>query len=206
MPKVCIIGGGFSYSRMFTEKGWGVVDFMTQADMVQFCGGEDVSPEFYGEHLHPATYCNRRRDEYEAKLYQQALLLGIPMAGICRGGQFLNVMNGGSLYQHVQNHALKTTHACKSEMLSQVVDVTSTHHQMMRMGDGAVLEGWSWNLSPRKETCEDGTIRVVEEKEEPEVVYYPDTNSLCFQPHPEFLGAERTRAYYFECLHHYLNI
>ncbi|MNR49918.1 hypothetical protein D3C85_1693660 [compost metagenome] len=39
-----------------------------------------------------------------------------------------------------------------------------------------------------------------------EAMFYKDTNSLCFQPHPEFYGAHSTREYYFELLERYLGL
>jgi len=189
---------------MFTQLGWEVVDYLESADMVQFCGGADVSPDLHGEHQHPATFSDRRRDLYEAEIYQKALAKALPMAGICRGGQLLNVLNGGGLYQHVTGHAVRGTHAVFSSILEGSVQVTSTHHQMMIAGDGGFLEAWADNLSPTKERCPNGFIIQEENPVEPEVIFYEDTYSLCFQPHPEFFGAEECKAYYFRCLETYL--
>lgn len=204
MPKVMIVHGGATYARMFTELGWDVVDHMDQADLIQFCGGEDVSPDFYGELPHPTTHSNRRRDEIEAGIYQKALAASLPMAGICRGAQLLNVLNGGGLYQHVTGHSIGGTHDCWSRLTESYVPVTSTHHQMMRLGDGAFLEGWAENLSPVKDTNPNGWIVPCINSIEPEVVFYEATHSLCFQPHPEHYGADSCRAYYFRCLETYL--
>lgn len=205
MRKVLIVGGGYSYQLMFEQLGWEIVQDLDQTDLVQFTGGEDVSPIYYGETPHPTTHYNPRRDEYEAGIYLACIERSIPIAGICRGGQFLNVMNGGKLIQHVSGHAIRTTHPCHSELLGKKVDVTSTHHQMMVVGDGGYLDGWSYKLASRKETCPNGYTMVVEQPYEPEVIYYEETNCLCFQPHPEHYGAVDTRSYYFTCLNEFLN-
>src|SRR5690554_3184603 len=95
---------------MFINRGHKVVQTAEEADLVCFIGGEDVQPSLYGEHDHPSTHTNPARDEMEEKLFHYCLNEGIPMAGICRGAQFLNVMNGGKLYQDVDNHATGNTH------------------------------------------------------------------------------------------------
>ena len=204
MPSVFIVNGGESYARMFRELGWEVVNYLELADLVQFCGGHDVSPDFYGEHPHPTTSINRGRDVYEAAIYSKALSLGIPMAGICRGGQFLNVLNGGGLYQHVTGHALGTTHDCYSVLLDQTRQVTSTHHQMMIAGDGAFIDGWTLDLSPIKYRCPNGKVEEQTDSLEAEVIFYEATNCLCFQPHPEYYGADECRSYFFQAIRHYL--
>ena len=200
MTKVLVVGGGASYQQMFADMGYELVYDLSEAELVQFTGGEDVSPVYYGELPHPRTYSNPRRDAQEAAIYQYCIAKQIPMLGICRGAQFLNVMNGGGLIQDVTGHALGGTHPCHSDLLGYKVNVTSTHHQMMVMGDGGHLEGWAWKLAHRKETRPDEQIVLVSQPCEPEVIYYEETNCLCFQPHPEYYGAEETRGYYFACI------
>lgn len=212
MPKVYIVGHAGAYAQMFLQKGWEVVDSMSQADLVQFTGGADVSPHLYGEKLHPQTGNDERRDIMEMEEYLQAARLRLPCAGICRGGQFLNVMSGGKLYQHVSNHALRGTHEAFSETLGQHVNVTSTHHQMMRPGPHSYLEGWAEGLSVNKQSMpklDEETYEPLFELGpgvDPEVVFYEGTQCLCFQPHPEFPGADETRDYYFLLLARFFNL
>ena len=68
-------------------------DNIINADLVLFAGGEDVDPSLYNEKPHTTTYSNINRDISEKKIYQKAKYLGIPCIGICRGNQFLCVMN-----------------------------------------------------------------------------------------------------------------
>ena len=65
-------------------------------------GGEDVDPAEYGEsrHAHLGSV-DRARDRTELALARWALEADLPVLGICRGIQLLNVAAGGSLYQHV---------------------------------------------------------------------------------------------------------
>ena len=67
---------------------------------VLLTGGHDVDPSLYGEK--PLPECgviSRERDSMESELLAQALERDIPILGICRGIQFLNVYLGGTLYQ-----------------------------------------------------------------------------------------------------------
>ncbi len=72
-------------------------------DGLVFSGGADVSPLNYGEEpLDPAWSGDPVRDAYEMRLIQAARRLGLPMLGICRGAQVLNVGLGGTLYQDIR--------------------------------------------------------------------------------------------------------
>jgi len=69
-------------------------------DGLLLSGGRDVAPERYGaEDRHPATEVDLLRDEIELQLIHAALAQRIPILGICRGIQSLNVALGGTLYQ-----------------------------------------------------------------------------------------------------------
>jgi len=205
MKKVVIIGGGGAYSQMFQMYGWQVVEDIHEADLIQFTGGADVSPEYYGEEKHPATGCNLQQDRREADLHMIAYELGIPQAGICRGGQFLNVINGGRMYQHVNRHGIGGTHAATDVRSGKEVRVSSTHHQMMRPHEEAEVLTIA-HRSTFKEHMLGKTIRKVDGtlENDVEAVLYDFTKCLCFQPHPEFVAhSEDYREcadYYFECL------
>jgi putative glutamine amidotransferase len=62
--------------------------------------GRDLDPSWYGATPHPSmTEISRHRDEIELALAREALERGVPLLGICRGLQVLNVALGGSLYR-----------------------------------------------------------------------------------------------------------
>lgn len=204
MLKVYIVGGGSGgYSRMFIAAGWALARNIKEADLVQFTGGEDVSPCLYGEERHPYTGDSIERDLYEAGYFAFAQRMGIPMAGICRGGQFLNVMSGGSMYQHVSKHATGQNHSIYDQVKEKWVnDCSSTHHQMMRHGDLGQLIGTA-NEGGFKEYVKDGKVVRIEDDifDDVEVVYYAHTKALCFQPHAEFFGpGQECFEYYFELI------
>jgi putative glutamine amidotransferase len=65
-------------------------------------GGVDVDPAFYGADPHPETKgCTPERDEFEIALIRRAAELDMPVLGVCRGMQVLNIAFGGTLIQHL---------------------------------------------------------------------------------------------------------
>lgn len=187
--RVMIVSPSIGYIDLFRNNGWEVVQSMQEADMIQFTGGADVTPEFYGHARHTETYPNVERDMKERLIFNLAKTAGIPMAGICRGGQFLNVMSGGSMWQHVDNHVGKK-HEVIDHLTKEVFLATSTHHQMMFPGkDGEVVA--SADETILRERCPVAGKAIIEmnrDHSDPEVVWYEKTRCLCFQPHPEFPG------------------
>lgn len=191
-PTVFIVGGGFAYEDMFIAEGWSVVDTVDSADLIQFTGGEDVYPGLYGEGIHPTTNYNLARDRFEAVVYQLGLQTRVPMAGICRGGQFLNVMCGGKMWQNVNNHAIYGTHDAFSDLYDEGYKVTSTHHQMMIPGDTGHVILWATIANCREEMPMGSTkpvVRLSKEALDTEAVWYQKNKVMCFQPHPEYDNA-----------------
>lgn len=202
MLNVLIVGGnGGGYGSMFQAAGWGLTNVVARADLIQFTGGEDVTPSLYGEEKHQYTGNSFERDLYEAGYFAVARRMGIPMAGICRGGQFLNVMSGGKMYQHVSAHATGRTHPLTDLATGREVNVSSTHHQMMRVGADGVLLAEA-NLGGFKEWVDaNGEVQRAGVGPDVEVVYYDSTKALCFQPHAEFFEpGHECFDYYFELI------
>lgn len=218
--KVYIVNTSLAYREMFLKEGWEIVDNLRDADLVQFTGGEDVSPYLYHENNHPTTGFNITRDLFEKTQYDLAQEFGIACAGICRGGQFLNVMNGGKMYQDVDGHARSGGHVAFMYGYMLPIWVSSTHHQMIRpnyeadvhilmTAKEATHKEWmgEGNKVLRIETPTDKKDRNgdnVSHLPDIESVYYPDSNTLCFQPHPEFQGVPQCRAAYFHLINNYL--
>src|SRR6267378_792141 len=167
-------------------------DYIEKDDLILFAGGTDVDPEFYGEKL--GSYSGRpdhQRDAFERSVFE--LYPNNPKLGICRGSQFLNVMNGGKLAQDVTGHAIHGTHPIDT-VDGRRIQVTSTHHQMMIPSPKGKLIAWASGQSlhyldgdnkdvwgPRLGIDDRGRNM------EPEIVFYPNTKSLCIQGHPEYL-------------------
>src|SRR5260370_40466488 len=71
-------------------------------------GGWDVDPAFYGEQKDEKVGpIDRDLDETELRLFNQAREQEIPVLGICRGQQVINVALGGSLVQHLEDHDVR---------------------------------------------------------------------------------------------------
>ncbi|SES03256.1 putative glutamine amidotransferase [Lentzea xinjiangensis] len=74
-------------------------------DGLVIAGGADVDPAAYGAERHPMTgEPHRDRDDAEFALVEAALKLDLPVLGVCRGMQVLNVALGGTLHQHIEGH------------------------------------------------------------------------------------------------------
>lgn len=183
MRKVYIVLGSSQYAQLCTLLGWEVVDDVNEADTLLFTGGSDVFPALYYQPTHWETYYSQERDEYDEGYFDHAILREKDMVGICRGGQFLNVMNGGSMYQHI----VGDTH-CRGEhemVLDEVsYQVRSTHHQAMIPGPAGDLIGYA-PFTSTVDIWDSHWMRKETDTQTAEVVWYPDTHSLCFQPHPE---------------------
>ena len=131
-----------------TTNAAGISASLDRVDMLIFCGGEDVEPARYGEtnHVKLGTV-NLRRDAWEFAVADEAIRRRMPLLGICRGCQFLNVRFGGTLWQDVPSekpgamvHGIRGEHAVSVEpdtFLSTMfgtdsASVNSRHHQAVK--------------------------------------------------------------------------
>lgn len=207
MSSVFIVNGDGAYRRLFEKQGWEVVSEVKDADLIQFTGGADVSPVLYGHDTHPKTRNFPARDALEEAIFKAAKANEKPMAGICRGGQFLNVMSGGQMWQHVDGHATGGKHNAVDCDTGFIFPVTSTHHQMMIQGDKAIKVAIAQESTFREKAIHGRVVRI--ENENPidlEALYYPHTKCFCFQPHPEFAGEETLSDRYFYYIYKYLKL
>jgi gamma-glutamyl-gamma-aminobutyrate hydrolase PuuD len=133
-------------------------------------GGPDLDPAGYGERPHPETGPPRgRRDAWELALLAAALDLELPVLGICRGAQLMNVAYGGTLIQHLPEAPGATDHragvarfgttrvtldpgALPGSVLGPGVEVSCYHHQAIAtLGKGLNITG----------RAPDGTVEAV---------------------------------------------
>jgi gamma-glutamyl-gamma-aminobutyrate hydrolase PuuD len=148
---------------------------VARLDGVVIAGGGDLDPTNYDAPAkHPETDVNAPdRDVWELAVAKATLRLGVPLLGICRGMQVLNVACGGTLHQHIPDLVGHNNHSGTSEgfgvhkvrvtsgtqILSilpdggQFFDVPTHHHQAVeKVGDGLVAVAWA----------EDGIVEAIE--------------------------------------------
>jgi putative glutamine amidotransferase len=137
---------------------------LTRLDGLLLPGGIDLHPGRYGEAIHPlAEEADLELDEFEIILASWALQADIPVFGVCRGMQLINVALGGSLYQDISdqcpdsiahsNRNLPRTHLSHRVAIEpgsrvekvlgvQEVWVNSLHHQAVKTpGQGVRISG-----------------------------------------------------------------
>lgn len=181
MTNVYVVGRDSSVEYLFEKRGFNVHagDVPNEIpDLVVFTGGSDIDPVYYGEEntdSYVSEY-SRRRDKYEIGVYNWAWKHGIPKAGICRGGQLFNIMNDGSMVQHIDGHSGGTHDVFEYSTGNLVGRTNSCHHQMMVPTDEAELILYSL-YNPGG---------LVSGEKCPEVIFYRKSKDLCFQAHPEW--------------------
>ena len=121
-------------------------------------GGHDVDPVLYAQESEVRPRYDSERDAFESRIIDDALGRELPLLGICRGAQLLNVRLGGDLYQelrsrrvHTSNRAtilpLKTLlvepgHRLHDLLGSRRARINSIHNQgINRLGEGLVVSG-----------------------------------------------------------------
>ena len=149
----------------------GAAAAVNRLDGLLLAGGGDIDPGRYGAQPHPRTgRVSAPRDAAELELLDAALAAGLPVLGVCRGMQLVNVARGGTLCQHLPNDAGHTpapgtfgSHPVRIAAGTRLagilgtngdgVDVPTAHHQAVdRLGEGLVATAWA----------EDGVIEAVE--------------------------------------------
>jgi putative glutamine amidotransferase len=140
-------------------------DVVSRLDGVVIAGGPDVDPSRYGAERDPRTGPPApARDAWELALIDAALTARVPLLGICRGMQLLNVALGGTLVQHLDGHAeivgtfghhpVKPIPGTRyATAVPEETSVPTYHHQSIdRLGTGLLPSAHA----------EDGTIEAIE--------------------------------------------
>ena len=134
-------------------------ELLDMIDGLILSGGSDIDPATYGAKPHPETRGTRpERDRFELALGTRALERDMPVLGICRGMEMLNVIQGGTLNQHLGLELHRAApgvfadHAVRLEpgsLAARVVgdertEVKSAHHQGLdELGEGVVASGYA---------------------------------------------------------------
>lgn len=186
--KVYVVGYAKGYASFLDN--YTLVNKMEDAEVIVFTGGADISPALYGESVHPTTYYTESRDKYEVEAYYESL--NYPHAikvGICRGAQLFTALNGGKLVQDVTNHAIGGGHKMTT-IEGEEFKTSSLHHQMcypydLNKEDYDIL-GWSSNNI--SDHYYGSGINWQPHFKEIEILYFPKTNCLGVQGHPEMMA------------------
>lgn len=181
---------GVSYGPFFTSFGDVVSKFEDfrrspyKYRAVVFTGGSDVSPSLYRDDS-PKGICrtNPKRDREEAEIFRIVAAAKVPMIGICRGMQFINVMTGGKLIHDVTGHS-HGNHLVSARDCRAPFSVNSFHHQMCIPNQSTIILAWS------TERLSKNYIGYNDEKfdysgPEVEAIYCPTDRCLGVQWHPE---------------------
>ncbi len=179
----------------------GVSGALPRLDALVLSGGGDIDPASYGADHHPRTHrVYPDRDRAELALLRAALSSGLPVLGICRGLQIINVYRAGTLRQHLPDLVGHDGHGsvagqhgahgvridCASNLAGILgpppadgelwLTVPTSHHQAIdRLGPGLVATAWA----------EDGTIEAVEPDPAGPAWLRPGQFFLGVQWHPE---------------------
>jgi len=209
LPTATIVGCNINYPHAVSLAGGapliipvpadtGAVRAIIQvADGVLLTGGGDIHAEVYGEELHPeSARHDPDRDNMELEVARLALEAGLPMLGICRGQQLLNVAFGGTLVQDIPSqHPGAHAHRAEAEyamheiiieegtllarvMRAPVMLVNSWHHQAVKtLGQGL-------RVSAR---AADGVVEGIESAEGKPILAVQCHPEACPTDHPCYL-------------------
>ena len=185
------IGGGIPIIIPPTSDETQITELLeqTNAKGVVLTGGADIDPIFFNEEKHPKIgRISRQRDEYEFAVLEVAEKYAIPVLGICRGLQVINVAYGGTITQDMPSQlgdsyashdqqipTTKAVHKVTFTPNSQIaslfeqkeLDTNSHHHQSIgKIGNNLVITG----------KTDDGIIEAIESK---------TAKTIAVQFHPE---------------------
>jgi len=173
-------------------------EILSRIDGLILSGGGDIYSPLFGEKLHPSVVSyDLERDHYEITLVKQAAERQMPILGICRGIQLINVAFGGNLIQdipsqipesavnhnqeearEVATHSVRITHGTQLHKIAQTekIMVNSFHHQAIEtVAPGFEAVAWA----------EDGTIEAIESTEEKSILgvqWHPENGAVAGDP------------------------
>lgn len=198
--------GGLPLIVPMFETKVNIDQLLTIANGLLLADGNDITPACYNESPRDIRNNDEQRDTFELTLLEQAQAQNMPILGVCRGMQLMNVARGGTLFQDIlsdrpgsANHdgyaLVKSTehlaHTLKVMPKSQLANIlgntsiqSNTHHHqaIKRLGKNLAANAWA----------EDG---IIEGLEDPTQTFF-----VGVQPHPEsiFQRAEPTWLKLFE--------
>ena len=163
---------------------------LKKCDALVLSGGIDIHPKFYGNdntQYNNATNLNEKRDDFEIAAFDLAQENKLPVLGICRGMQLINVIHKGTMFQDLGEEKLLNAHKGNPDKLHSVkvkpetilskivntesIQANSAHHQAIdKLGQDLIINAIS----------EDGIVEGIERKETKNKPFL-----LAIQWHPE---------------------
>ena len=175
-------------------------EYLEIIDGLCFSGGDDICPLMYGEDpIKEVKKIDHLRDEFEVKLFQKAAAKNMPVLGICRGCQIINVSSGGSLYQDINvqkdgtnghmpkfasaGYAHHKVEIMKDSALYKIlqteeIPVNSYHHQAVKN----IAQGYKVSALSK-----DGTIEAIESLNHSFILGVQWHPELLYKKYPVFL-------------------
>jgi putative glutamine amidotransferase len=199
LPRFCVALVTWFYSATPVQLRPGDDIQNQQLDAVVVTGGHDVDPVLYAAEPEVKPKYDTERDQFESAVIDAALRQNLPLLGICRGAQLLNVRLGGNLFQELRSRRqitsnrwtalpLKTLCVRQHSKLEQFLGcrqcrINSLHNQAIdRVGDHLAVSGRDL----------DGIVQAIEDPQAHFIVGV--------QWHPEFLIYNRRQRGLFKAL------
>lgn len=199
--KALIAAGGIPLMLPLTGDDDLIEDYLNIVDGLYFSGGSDINPLIFGEDpIKELGDIDYSRDEFEIKLFKKAAAKNIPILGICRGEQVINVASGGNLYQDIyvqkegagghspkfsqySGYAYHKVTIMKDSKLydilkTQEICVNSLHHQAVKdLGQGYKITA----------QAPDGIIEAIESLDHSFIVGIQWHPEFMYERYPEFM-------------------
>lgn len=188
------LAGGIPMLIPYIDLESTIENILAMVHGIMLTGGGDIHPSYYGEEPLNIRKLVPERDSFEVKIINSAYERGIPILGICRGSQVINVALGGTLIQHIMSaqhyqdadgsalfHMVEIN---KGTLLYEILKrekmlVNSFHHQAIKE-PAPVLK-----VSAK---ARDGIVEAVESTEPNKFVLGVQFHiELLFEKYPEFL-------------------
>lgn len=179
-----------------------VAELLDNLDAVIITGGGDIDPACYGQATHPKTDdIDADRDAFEIAIVHEAIKRDMPILGICRGLQVMNVALGGTLVQDLadlQPNGMQHRQQDENihhETPTQKVHLAAGDQPLRTMVGRDTIEVNSFHHQGIDVLAESLRPMAIAEDDLIEAVYHPGlTHGMAVQWHPEMLANSRSEA------------
>ena len=162
------------------------------ADGIILTGGEDINPLLYKDslNLNVCETINHRRDTLELKLIQYAFENQIPLVGVCRGMQLINVATGGTLYGDIPSQlGTEVIHRNNGEVMHEITLIEECPQIFPQSSNNFMVN--SWHHQGLKDISESIKVVAIASDGLPEAIIVDKSvhpYMVAVQFHPERLG------------------